>query len=147
MKPNAPGQTTAGDSDDDDDDDGYDNYDHLFDNLHNGQERTASARQRAQDRNYRPKYGQPSRRPASERDASFNVWMWLLEGATGVAEELRHNDLGLSEDFWVHAAAARRESLLAVRAIIDQMVDEEEEQEEDEREQRRARRGGIQVDF
>ena len=127
-----------------DDDDGYDD---LYDNLYGAHERAQSTRERAQARGYRPKYEQPSRRPASDREASFNVWVWLLEGATGAAEELRHNDLGLSEDFWVHAAAARREGLLAVRAIIDQMVDEEVKQEEKERDERRSRRGGIQVDF
>ena len=122
-----------------------DEYDDLYEDLYG--EPAHSNRQRAQERGYRPKYGPSSPRPAAERsDTAFNVWMWLIEGATGVVEEVRHNDLGLSEDFWVHAAAARREGLLAVRAIIDQMVDEEEEQEEDAREQRRARRGGIQVD-
>jgi hypothetical protein len=121
-----------------------DEYDDLYEDLYG--EPAHSNRQRAQERGYRPKYGPSSRRPAADREASFNVWMWLLEGATGVIEEVRHNDLGLSEDFWVHAAAARREGLLAVRAVIDQMVDEEVQQEEKARDERRARRGGIQVD-
>ena len=126
--------------------DNADEYDDLYEDLYG--EPARSARQQAQERGYRPKYGPSSRRPAAERDdTAFNVWMWLIEGATGVVEEVRHNDLGLSEDFWVHAAAARREGLLAVRAIIDQMVDEDVQQEEKTREERRSRRGGIQVDF
>ena len=122
-----------------------DEYDDLYEDLYG--EPAHSNRQRAQERGYQPKYGPSSRRPAAERsDTAFNVWMWLIEGATGVVEEVRHNDLGLSEDFWVHAAAARREGLLAVRAVIDQMVDEEVQQEEKARDERRSRRGGIQVD-
>ena len=124
--------------------DNADEYDDLYEDLYG--EPAHSARQRAQAQGYRPKYGPSGRRPAAEREGAFNVWMWLLEGATGAIEEVRHNDLGLSEDFWVHAAAARRESLLALRAVLDQMIDGEETQQTEERDQRRARRGGIQVD-
>lgn len=108
-----------------------------------------SNRDRAKASGYRPAYEEPSRRPASEREASFNALAWLLEGATGFVEELRHNDLGLSQDFWIHAHAAQREGLLAVRALLDQWIDasEAEQSQEREREQRRARRGGIDVDF
>lgn len=131
---------------DNDQRDDADVYDDLYEDLYGEPEH--SARRRAQERNYRPRYSEATRRPAADREAAFNVWMWLIEGATGVLEEVRHNDLGLSEDFWVHAGAARRESLLALRAVIDQMIDgDEARQEETEREQRRARRGGIQVDF
>ncbi len=108
-----------------------------------------SARDRARNSGYRPTYGKSARRPAGQRDGAFNVMLWLLEGATGVVEELRHNDLGLSEDFWTHAYAARREGLMAARAFLDNLLDEDEEsrQEDSERQQRRNRRGGIDVEF
>jgi hypothetical protein len=108
-----------------------------------------SNRARAQGRGYRPAYGEPSRRRSAQREGAFNMMLWLLEGATGVVEELRHNDLGLSEDFWVHAQAARREGLLAMRAVLDQLIDDGDEtpHEDSERQQRRKRRGGINVDF
>ena len=75
--------------------------------------------------------------------------LWLLEGATGVMEEIRHNDLGMSEDFWIHAYAARRESLLAMRAALDQFIASTEAQGSDQRENkpRGPRRGGIDIDF
>jgi hypothetical protein len=106
-------------------------------------------RERARARGYRPPYDEPTRKPAGERDTSFNALAWLIEGATGFVEELRHNDLGLSEDFWVHAAAARREGLLAARAVLDQLLEETEEQQaaERQRQERQTRRGGINVDF
>lgn len=109
----------------------------------------ASNRTRAAARGYRSPYEKPSRRPTSEREEAFNALAWLVEGATGFVEELRHNDLGLSEEFWVHAAAARREGLLAVRALLDQWLEETQQQQaaEAERQARQSRRGGINVDF
>jgi hypothetical protein len=106
-------------------------------------------RERAADRGYRPAYERATRKPAAERETAFNTLAWLLEGATGLVEELRHNDLGLSEDFWVHAAAARREGLLAARAVLDQLLEETEQQQtaERQRQERQTRRGGINVDF
>jgi hypothetical protein len=106
-------------------------------------------RTRAAARGYRPPYERSSRRPADEREDSFNALAWLVDGATGFIEELRHNDLGLSEDFWVHAAAARREGLLAARALLDQFLEETQEQQTAARtrQTRQARRGGIDVDF
>ena len=106
-------------------------------------------RERAQTRGYRPAYQEATRKPAAERDSAFNALAWLLEGATGMVEELRHSDLGLSEDFWVHAAAARREGLLAARAVLDQLLEETEQQQtaERRRQERQSRRGGINVDF
>jgi hypothetical protein len=108
-----------------------------------------SNRDKARASNYQSPYEEPSRRPASEREASFNALAWLLDGATGFVEELRHNDLGLSQEFWVHAQAAQREGLLAVRALLDQWIEatEADQAKERESEQRRARRGGINVDF
>ena len=64
-------------------------------------------------------------------------------------EEVRHNDLSLPEDFWVHAYAARHESLLAVRAIVDDLIAKSEsaQKQEEEKQQRRERRGGIDINF
>lgn len=106
-------------------------------------------RDRARQRGYRPAYEQSARKPSGERDTAFNALAWLIEGATGMVEELRHNDLGLSEDFWVHAAAARREGLLAARAVLEQLLEETEQQQaaERQRQERQTRRGGINVDF
>ena len=100
-------------------------------------------------RGYRPAYEKPACRPAGEREDSFNPLAWLIEGATGFVEEMRHNDLGLSEEFWVHAAAARREGLLAARALLDEWLEETQKQQtaERERQARQTRRGGINVDF
>ncbi len=110
-----------------------------------------SSRDRARGRDYQPDYGRPRRRPASERDTAFNAVVWLLEGATGVVEELRHNDLGMSEDFWLHAYAARRESLLALRAVLDEWLGDGTEPgattEDQARAERRKRRGGIDINF
>ena len=79
----------------------------------------------------------------------FNALAWLLEGATGFYEELRHNDLGLPEEFWVHAQAAQRETLLAARAAIDTLIEKVNaaERAEQERQQRRERRGGVDIEF
>ena len=73
---------------------------------------------------------------------------WMLEGATGIVDELRHNDLGLSEEFWVHAAAARRETLLAMHAALESIIEKTNaaEKEQQEREVRRERRGGIAIE-
>ena len=76
----------------------------------------------------------------------------MLEGATGIVGELGHNDLGLSEDFWMHAYAARRESLMAMRSLLEEWIDEETEDEPapppaDEAPKRTPRRGSINIDF
>ena len=128
------------------DDSADDDYD-LLDDLADDELRRANARQRAQQRDYRPHYGKPKRQPASEREGAFNALLWLLDGATGVVEELRHNDLGLSEDFWVHAAAARKETLMALRAVLDDWIDEEEEAPTPPKADPPKRRGGIDIDF
>ncbi len=108
-----------------------------------------TGRQRAADGAYRPEYGRPPRRPAAERENAFNAIAWLLEGATGLMEELQHNDLGLSEEFWIHAYAARQESLLALRAALDDLIERSsvERQKQAERAKRRQRRGGIDIEF
>jgi hypothetical protein len=106
-------------------------------------------RQTAEEKPYQPRYARPARRPSTEREDAFNALAWLADGASGLAEELRHNDLGLSEDFWIHLYAARQESLLAARALVDSLLERTERQlrREEEREQRRSRRGGIDIDF
>ena len=108
-----------------------------------------SRRTQAAERPYQPDYTQPGRQPSSEREHAFNSLAWMLEGATGLMEELRHSDLGLSEEFWVHALAARREGLLALRAVLDELIEKSTQQtrQDAERQQRRERRGGIDIDF
>lgn len=114
----------------------------------NGDSKTTQ-RSRAAQTPYSPDYGEVPRRPAAERENAFNALAWLLEGATGLVEELRHNDLGMSEEFWVHFYAARRESLLAARALVDSLLEqtEREARKAEEQAQRRARRGGVNVEF
>lgn len=114
----------------------------------NGDQKTTS-RRRAAQQPYTPTYDESPRRPAEERDNAFNALAWLLEGASGVFEELRHNDLGLSEEFWVHFYAARRESLLAARAFVDTLLEqtEQESRKAQEQAQRRSRRGSVEVEF
>jgi hypothetical protein len=127
-----------------------DEYDALLDDTSGtGDTPPVNNRRRAAARGYRPPYEKPSRRPAVERADSFNPLAWLIDGATGFVEEMRHNDLGLSEEFWVHASAAGREGLLAARALLDQLVEETQQQQTvaRERQSRQSRRGGINVDF
>ncbi len=114
----------------------------------NGNPKT-TRRVRAVRTPYTPDYTEIPRRPAEERENAFNALAWLLEGATGLVEELRHNDLGLSEEFWVHFYAARRESLLAARALVDSLLEQTEQESRlaEEQAQRRARRGGVEVEF
>jgi hypothetical protein len=111
--------------------------------------RRPTARDRAHASGYEAAQPSPSRRPSSERENAFNAMAWMLEGATGLLEEFRHNDLGLSEEFWVHASAARREGLLAMRAAIDSLLEKTDAAEAalQEQQQRRERRGGIDIDF
>ena len=61
----------------------------------------------------------PPRQPRTDRAGTFTFSAWLLEGVVGLCEELQHNDLGLPQEFWTHAYAARREALLAARALLD----------------------------
>jgi hypothetical protein len=112
-------------------------------------EERQSTRDRARTQPYEPDYPESDRKPSAERPNAFNALAWLVEGATGLWEELHHNDLGLTEEFWKHAYAARRESLLALRAAVDALIAQTESQarQEEERQQRRERRGGINIDF
>lgn len=109
----------------------------------------ANPREQAAQRDYTPDYARPSRRrPAEGRAGAFNTLAWLIDGATGVVEELRHSDLGLSEEFWVHYYAMRREGLLAARAVIDNLLaqTEQESRKSQEQQERKQRRGGVPID-
>lgn len=96
-----------------------------------------------------PAYEPPPRRPKAERPQAFNAGAWLLEGLTGLGEELSHNDLGLPEEFWGHAYASRREGLLAAKALIDHILERTDAQEavRTQRTQRQARRGNVSINF
>lgn len=107
-----------------------------------------NSRAKAAEANYQPEYDRPGpRRSAAARANAFNAVAWMVEGATGLVEELRHSDLGLSEEFWVHLYAARREGLLAARAAIDSLLaqTEKEHRAAQEQQERKARRGGVAV--
>jgi hypothetical protein len=111
--------------------------------------RTPSKRDLAAQEEYTPRYETPARKPAAERPASFNPLAWVADGVTGAIEEVRHNDLGLSQAFWTHLYAVRRESLLTAQALVESLlahVESQSEQQED-RKQRRERRGGVDIDF
>lgn len=89
------------------------------------------------------------RRPAEEREDAFNALAWLMEGALGIYGELKHSDLGLSAEFWKHAYGVRRESLLAARTLIDDILArmDQADQKEEDRQQRRERRGEVKIEF
>lgn len=89
------------------------------------------------------------RRPHGERENAFNFAAWVVDGATGIVEELRHNDLGLSEEFWEHFYTARHESLLAGRAFLDSLLEnsESDKAKKADKTKRKERRGGIDIDF
>lgn len=112
------------------------------------EEQTSNQREKAAQSDYEPEYDKPGRRRSSDdRANAFNTLAWLVEGATGLAEELRHSDLGLSEEFWIHLYAMRREGLLAARAGIDSLLarTEAEGHKSEEQIKRKERRGGVEV--
>lgn len=111
--------------------------------------RPPSKRDIAAKKAYAPRYSTSTRRPASKRPASFNPLAWVADGVTGAIEEVRHNDLGLSEDFWTHLYAVRRESLLTARALVESLITRVESKgdQQEERKQRRERRGSVNIDF
>ena len=108
-----------------------------------------AAAARVAESGYTPRYSTPGRRPAEVRPGAFNVLAWLVEGASGLVEEARHNDLGLKEEFWIHFYAAQREGLLAARALLDSVLErvDKDAAQAERSEQQRARRGGIDVSF
>ncbi len=109
----------------------------------------STARERARDSDYEPRYGESRRKPGDQRAGAFDPASWVVEGLSGVWEEARRSDFGLSEEFWKHAYAARRESLLAARAALDAVLERTTSQatQEEERAQRRERRGGIDIEI
>lgn len=89
------------------------------------------------------------RKPRAEREDAFDAAAWLLQGLAGLSQELRHNDLGLPSDFWVHAYAARREALLAARVLVDAALEncakDEAAQAKDKK--KPPKRGQVSIDF
>ncbi len=112
-------------------------------------ERTPNERELAAKSHYAPRYETPSRRPADSRSASFSPLAWMADGVTGAIEEVRHNDLGLSQDFWKHLYAVRRESLLTAQALVESLIAkvETKAEEQEQRAKQRERRGSVNIDF
>ncbi|MBI3957969.1 MAG: hypothetical protein HY328_04090 [Chloroflexi bacterium] len=94
-------------------------------------------------------YAGSPRKPKSERENAFDVGSWLVQGLVGLSEELRHSDLGLPEDFWVHAYAARKEALLAARALVDAALERcaTEADEASKKAKKSPKRGQVSIDF
>ena len=107
-----------------------------------GSETDASSSQTAAE----PQTEPPPRQPRTERAHDFTFSTWLLEGVVGLCEELQHNDLGLPQDFWTHAYAARREALLAARALIDAAITRCETDASQREEQSSAQRGRVDIE-
>ncbi|MCY3993177.1 MAG: hypothetical protein OXF50_18280 [Caldilineaceae bacterium] len=93
-----------------------------------------------------PQREPPPRQPRAEREEAFTFSAWLLEGMAGLCEELQHNDLGLPPDFWTHAYAARREGLLACRALIDAALARCEADAARRKEKPGGQRGRVEID-
>jgi hypothetical protein len=55
----------------------------------------------------------------------------------------------LSQDFWTHLYAVRRESLLTAQALVDSLLawSESAGDKQAERQQQRERRGNVQIKF
>jgi hypothetical protein len=108
-----------------------------------------TARDKAEQSAYEPEYDSPTRRSSEARANAFNPLAWVVEGATGVAEEVRHSDLGLSEEFWVHLYAMRREGLLAARAAVNSLLAKIERERPTSPEQttRQTRRGEVTIEI
>ena len=93
-----------------------------------------------------PQTEPPPRQPRTERAHAFTFSTWLLEGVVGLCEELQHNDLSLPQNFWTHAYAARREALLAARALIDAAITRCETDASQREEQSSAQRGRVDIE-
>lgn len=107
-----------------------------------------SARKTAEKLVYQPEYDRSNVRTSGDnRSNSFNPVAWVVDGATGVVEEVKNNDLGLSEEFWIHFNAMQKEGLLALRAAIDSVLANAEKATKEVKEQveRQARRGEVKV--
>lgn len=94
-------------------------------------------------------YEESPRKPKRERENAFDLGAWLVQGLAGISEELRHNDLGLPEDFWVHAYAARKEALLAAKALVDAALEKcaEDEKKAAAETKKPPQRGQVSIDF
>ena len=93
-----------------------------------------------------PQSEPPPRQPRTERAHAFTFSTWLLEGVVGLCEELQHNDLSLPQNFWTHAYAARREALLAARALIDAAITRCKTDASQREEQSSAQRGRVDIE-
>lgn len=118
-----------------------------IDGLSNGRGAGSSSLEEGQEgaRQQERTYDPPPRRPKSQRENAFDLGAWLMQGVLGLSEELRHNDLGLPEEFWVHAYAARKETLLALRALVDAAIAKCDE-EEARPQKKRPQRGRVPID-
>ena len=93
-----------------------------------------------------PQTEPPPRQPRAERTPDFTFSTWLLEGMVGLCEELQHNDLGLPPAFWTHAYAARREGLLACRALVDAALARCDADAARQKEKPGSQRGRVDID-
>jgi len=69
--------------------------------------------------------------PAKKEDTktdTFSVTDWLIEGVEGMAEKGKTLDF-IPGEFKSHVKAAQRESLLALRSLLDSAISTLEEQE------------------
>jgi hypothetical protein len=113
-----------------------------------GVEPIPEAQAREETKSGGPAYDPPQRRPRAERGNAFDFTSWLLEGVVGITEELRHNDLGLPEEFWTHAYAARKEALLAARSLLDVAIERcDETAPPSARRKPRKQRGNVNISF
>ena len=88
----------------------------------------------------------PPRQPRTDRADAFTFSAWLLEGVVGLCEELQHSDLGLPEEFWTHAYAARREGLLAARALVNAAISRCEADASRRNEESGSQRGKVDIE-
>jgi hypothetical protein len=117
--------------------------------VYSTEQEKLTARDKAEQSTYEPDYDPPTRRSSKARANAFNPLAWMVEGATGVVEEVRHSDLGLSEEFWVHLYAMRREGLLAARAAVNSLLEKVERARPTTPEQtkRQTRRGEVTIEI
>jgi len=63
-----------------------------------------------------------------KKTEAFSVTDWLVEGVEGMAEKGKSLDF-IPDEFKSHVKAARKESLLALRSLLDNAISTLEEQE------------------
>jgi len=59
------------------------------------------------------------------QEQEFRFEQWLLQGAKGIRARMLKTSV-LPEAFWEHGMAAGRESLLAVRSLLDAAIEKTE---------------------